>query len=109
MGGRHGRRQARRGLAATLVLVCLLAAPALHAQNGGPWSQGFAPEPQRQDRGAPAVSLEQAVRRIEAETGGRVLSADSEYRDGRLVHRIKVLTADRRVRTYTVDAGGGRR
>jgi len=48
-------------------------------------------------------SLDEAVSRVRRETRGRVLSADTEERDGDAVHRIKVLTPSGRVRVLTVD------
>lgn len=52
------------------------------------------------------ITLDQAVRRIQRQTDGRILSARSVHEKGRTVYRIKVLTRRQRVRTYTVDAGG---
>lgn len=54
------------------------------------------------DREGPS-SLDEAVSRVRRETRGRVLSADTEERDGDAVHRIKVLTPGGRVRVLTVD------
>lgn len=54
------------------------------------------------DREGPS-SLDEAVSRVRRETRGRVLSADTEERDGDAVHRIKVLTPSGRVRVLTVD------
>lgn len=48
-------------------------------------------------------SLDESVARVRRETRGRVLSADTEQRDGESVHRIKVLTPDGRVRVLTID------
>jgi hypothetical protein len=110
--GSNSVARVRGGSAALALCAALCAAswaPA-PAQAQSPFAQGFAPETARPAPGRSAgVSLEEAVRRIEAETGGRVLSAQTERRNGRAVHRIKVLTDDRRVRTYRVDADGGRR
>ena len=55
------------------------------------------------------VSLEEAVEQVRKETGGRILSAETVKANGRRVHRIKVLTPDRRVRIVNVDADSGRR
>lgn len=55
------------------------------------------------------VSLEEAVEQVRRETGGRILSAETVQANGRRVHRIKVLTPDRRVRVINVDAATGRR
>ena len=50
------------------------------------------------------TSLSEAVQQVQRETGGRVLSADTINQDGRLVHRIKVLTSSGQVRVMTIDA-----
>ena len=50
------------------------------------------------------VSLNEAVRQVQRETGGRVLSADTVNQGGRTVHRIKVLTPSGQVRIVTIDA-----
>ncbi len=55
------------------------------------------------------VTLEEAVEQVRKETGGRILSAETVKANGRRVHRIKVLTPDRRVRVVNVDADSGRR
>jgi hypothetical protein len=47
---------------------------------------------------AGAQSLNETVRRVERETGGRILSAETVVAGNREVHRIKVLTPDGRVR-----------
>lgn len=54
------------------------------------------------------LSLDQAVSQVRRDTGGRVLSAETVQRDGRPVHRIKVLTPENRVRVFYVDAGNRR-
>lgn len=53
------------------------------------------------------VSLEQAVESVRKRTGGRILSANTQRKGGRTVHRIKVLTDDQRVRIIEVDARTG--
>ena len=53
------------------------------------------------DRG----SLPDSVRRVERQTGGEVLRAEPMQRDGREVYRLKVLTADGRVRVVQDDPG----
>ncbi len=54
--------------------------------------------------GEAGVSLNDAVRQVQRETGGRVLSADTVNQRGRTVHRIKVLTPSGQVRIVTIDA-----
>lgn len=53
---------------------------------------------ERVDRGLP-----ESVRRVERQTGGEVLRAEPMQRDGREVYRLKVLTADGRVRVVQDD------
>ncbi|TVQ45310.1 MAG: hypothetical protein EA371_12065 [Gammaproteobacteria bacterium] len=55
-----------------------------------------------------AIGLEEAVRRVRERTGGRVLRAETRRENGRVVHRIRVLSPDGRVRTWSVDAETGR-
>ena len=80
--------------------------------TGAAWAQSapppHAPPPQReppaqrQDRGN-GNGLPDSVRRVERQTGGEVLRAEPMQRDGREVYRIKVLTADGRVRVVQDD------
>jgi len=51
------------------------------------------------------ISLNAAVAQVQRETGGRILSAETVNKGGHRVHRIKVLTPDKRVRIINVDAG----
>lgn len=51
------------------------------------------------------VPLSQAVEDVRRETGGRILSAKTVRKDGLFIHRIKVLTPDKRVVIYEIDAG----
>ena len=53
-----------------------------------------------------ALNLQEAVERVQAQTGGRILSAET-VRIGRTkVYRIKVLTREGRVRVVQVPAAG---
>lgn len=54
------------------------------------------------------MSLDEAVAQARRQTDGKILSAETLRRDGRLVHRIKVLTPDGRVERLTIDAQSGR-
>ena len=49
-------------------------------------------------------SLDQAVERVRRETGGRILSAETVRNNGERIHRIKVLTRDRRVKIIRIPA-----
>lgn len=59
------------------------------------------PPAQQQDRAD--GGLRDSVRRVEKQTGGEVLRAEPMQRDGREVYRLKVLTADGRVRVVQDD------
>jgi hypothetical protein len=88
---------------------------------GSVWAQPKSkPEPQPQAEPATASqprpatqpqpkanrsSLPDSVRRVEKQTGGEVLRAEPMQRDGREVYRLKVLTADGRVRVVQDDPG----
>ena len=50
------------------------------------------------------LSLDEAVRRVRKRTGGRILDARTVERKGRVFHRIKVLTRDKRVRVIRIAA-----
>ena len=80
--------------------------------TGAAWAQSapppHAPPPhrdppaQQRDRGN-GNGLPDSVRRVERQTGGEVLRAEPMQRDGREVYRLKVLTADGRVRVVQDD------
>ncbi|HSH42893.1 MAG TPA: PepSY domain-containing protein [Arenicellales bacterium] len=71
-----------------LCLVLSLALPAVStAQQGG-------------------ISLDQAVKQIKNRGDVKVLSATRVNRNGQLMYRIKVVTADGRVKYVWVDPGG---
>lgn len=57
----------------------------------------------RHARSAEQRALSAAVRRVESQTGGQVLSAERVPFDGRDVSRIKVVDASGRVRVYMDD------
>jgi len=58
---------------------------------------------------APPLSLDQATRHIQQDSGARVLSAQRRQRDGRLWYRFKVLTPKGRVRQVWIDPKHPRR
>jgi hypothetical protein len=78
-----------------LLLACLpallLAAPALA------WAQDKAP-----------LTLEEAVTRVQQDTGGKILSADPRRVGRRTEYRIKVLTPDGHVRTIAISSDAPR-
>lgn len=51
-----------------------------------------------------AETLKEAIDRVEKETGGKVLSADTIRTRGSVVYRIKVLMPDGRVRIFQIPA-----
>lgn len=76
---------------------------ALLIGSGGVWAQsGSSKPPPREDK-EQASTLPESVRRVERQTGGEVLRAEPMQRDGREVYRLKVLTADGRVRVVQDD------
>lgn len=50
------------------------------------------------------VTLDQAVARVKHQTKGRILTAETIQRDGKPVHRIKVLLPNGSVRVMYIDA-----
>ncbi len=53
------------------------------------------------------ISLDEAVRRVQGATGGRVVSASVSKQGGRQGYRIRVVVDDGRVKTFFVDAETG--
>jgi uncharacterized membrane protein YkoI len=72
-------------MAILLCCACVVAVPAAHA--------------------AP-ISLQEAIAKVERETHGKVLSAETKRSGNRAVYRIKVLTRDGRVQVIEVPAEG---
>jgi len=56
-----------------------------------------------------AISLQDAVDRVQRETGGKILSAETVRQGRASVYRIKVLTREGRVQVVTVPAAGSGR
>ena len=95
-----------------LLAIALLAVlPALSAQ-AAPQSQDRDRNPQRgeaQDKRQDSrSSLSDAVRRVERDTRGEVLSAERVQYDGRDMHRVKVVDDQGRVRVFMQDPQRGR-
>ncbi|MDI1254110.1 hypothetical protein [Thermomonas sp.] len=67
--------------------------------------QSASQQDSRQDRGRSRdnTSLSDAVRRIERDTRGEVLSAERVQYDGRDMHRVKVVDDEGRVRVFMQD------
>jgi hypothetical protein len=51
-----------------------------------------------------SVTLQDAIAKVERETHGKVLSAETKHNGGSTVYRIKVLTRDGQVRVIEVPA-----
>ena len=58
------------------------------------------------DENGPGLTIEQAAAKVQKETGGRVLGAETTQDDGGTMYRIKVLH-DGRVSTILVDPRSG--
>jgi uncharacterized membrane protein YkoI len=68
-------------------------------------NQSFIPKQDRTSSSrSTGVDLEDAISQVRRDTGGRILSANTVRKNGRNVHRIKVLTSDNRVRIINVNA-----
>lgn len=52
----------------------------------------------------PALTLEQAISRVQRESGGTILSAERQRRGRKVEYRLKVLTPDGHVRVLAVPA-----
>jgi hypothetical protein len=98
---RHRRRPARGAVPALLCAALMLAGTALPP---GP----AAAEPQRVAQASNGISLAEATRMVRERTDGQVLRAETKREKGRMVHRIRVLSEDGRVRNWHVDAETGR-
>ena len=94
----------RRPLSLTLLALALLAMlPALPAFADPQSNGGGRGGRQQQDQGnnrADHSSLSDAVRRVERDTRGEVLSAERVQYDGRDMHRVKVVDDQGRVRVF---------
>ena len=53
-----------------------------------------------------AVDLQDAVERVQRQTGGRILSAETVRSGRQKLYRVKVLTPEGRVQVVTVPAAG---
>ena len=89
-----------------LTIAILAVLPALSA-HAAPQSQDRGRNQQRDDssddRKDSRSSLSDAVRRVERDTRGEVLSAERVQYDGRDMHRVKVVDDQGRVRVFMQD------
>jgi len=93
-------------LTLTLAAGSALAAPAWHGE-ALQLAQGEVTIKDLMGSDDPRIKkpLSEAVDDVRRETGGRILSATTVRKEGLFVHRIKVLTPDKRVVIYEIDAG----
>jgi len=54
------------------------------------------------------MSLDQAVALVRRQSGGRVVGSRTRRDGGRVIHEVRVVSRDGRVRTWRVDAASGR-
>lgn len=90
-----------------LTIAILAMLPVLSAfagpQSKRPVREGNGVAEQTQDDGRQHGSLSDAVRRVERDTRGEVLSAERVQYDGRDMHRVKVVDDQGRVRVFMQD------
>lgn len=84
-------------------LILILLAIGVGTATAAPSWPGSLQKVARQSSG---ISLEEAAEQVRQQTGGRILSAKTVKKNGRRVHRIKVLTPNHRVVIREIDAGG---
>ena len=96
---RHSRPLPNLLAAAILALLPTAAAWAQSAPPPPPRNRDAQDERQDDRRG----SLSEAVRRVERDTRGEVLSAERVQYDGRDMHRVKVVDDQGRVRVFMQD------
>ncbi len=92
-----------------LTIAILAVLPVLSAQAGAQSQDRGRPQQRddsredKQDKREPRSSLSDAVRRVERDTRGEVLSAERVQYDGRDMHRVKVVDDQGRVRVFMQD------
>lgn len=86
----------------TTALLILLALGAGTASAASLWQGSL----QKVAEKSSGISLDQAAAMVRKQTGGRILSAETVSKNGRKVHRIKVLTPDHKVVIREINAGG---
>lgn len=86
----------------TIALLILLAVGANTASAAPAWQQGSRHHVAERTSG---ISLDRAADQVRRQTGGRILSAETVTKNGRQVHRIKVLTPDHKVVIREIHSG----
>lgn len=84
--------------------LCCLPAPACAGPVGG---HSAGAELLARAEAQPRITMGDAMEMVQRRTGGRILVAQAVRVEGRLMYRIKVLTARGEVRIYFVDAETG--
>lgn len=92
-----------------LFAASLLASPSLLLAQQAPQLPPPPQERVQDDRPPPRRSLSDAVRKVERNTRGEVLSAERIQYDGRDMHRVKVVDDRGRVRVFMQDPARGNR
>lgn len=89
----------------TIAILAVLPVLSAHAQSQdrGRSQQRDDGSDARDNRKDPRSSLSDAVRRVERDTRGEVLSAERVQYDGRDMHRVKVVDDQGRVRVFMQD------
>jgi hypothetical protein len=92
----------------TLVLVGFAPFSQAHSMPGRVVGGSATQEIARQAEVRDGISLDEAVRRAEAQYRARVVRTDVQDEDGRKVYVLKLLSEDGRVVTVRIDAATGR-
>ncbi|MES9856034.1 MAG: hypothetical protein ABW166_05455 [Sedimenticola sp.] len=87
------------------LLITIPVAAQRHSPGDG---EGRAYQNKREPAGESA-GLGRVVSRLRKDTGGRVLSAETEEQESGPVHHIRILTREGKVRRFRVDGESGRR
>lgn len=86
------------------IVIAMLLVPAASARSKPAASLSAATVVDAQTTAQDKVTLEQAVRRVRKQYGGRILSAETRGSGARRQHVIKVLTDEGRVHTVRINA-----
>jgi uncharacterized membrane protein YkoI len=90
-----------------LLLIGIFLAGVAEASPGWKTASAYRHVEYKNDRSSSSrreISLDTAVSQVKRDTGGRILSAETVNKNGRRIHRIKVLTPDNRVRIVNINA-----
>jgi uncharacterized membrane protein YkoI len=93
-------------VAVPLVAALLLLASPMALAGPGSGPRAAAPALARPSADA-AVTLDEAVARLERQYTARAVRAEQDRKEGRVVYRIRLLSADGRVFDVVVDAATG--